>query len=161
MLLVESYDSNFGQRCLMSARRVMEIPPTVPFYIYTANMSAKAVSLPKHMIVISASNVLPHVVHARSVVPDTVDELRFGSMTEKNGGWVETNNVIPSTQLESPISLQKRNTDTLAHISQHSTDCQDESDNQKWPIKLQMMETPTGHSKYRYWTVTIRIMASA
>lgn len=43
----------------------MDLQSGIPFYIYMANISAKARSLPKHMIVASATNALMYIVHGQ------------------------------------------------------------------------------------------------
>lgn len=59
----------------MAIRGVMETLPGVPFYWYIENLSAKPVSLPKHMIVEQATSNLPHVMHAQSdkLKPDSTN----------------------------------------------------------------------------------------
>lgn len=76
----------------------------VPFYIYIACPLEKAVFLLKHMILTSATNTLPRIIHAWGGEPDTLDEPKLYDTTHMNKAWVERSNVRPSTQKETHIS---------------------------------------------------------
>lgn len=76
----------------MSVMVGVEMLLRVPFYIFIANLSVKAVSLPRQSIVSSANNALPHLIYVLSDEPNTLDEPRLDSTTHTNGEWVETNN---------------------------------------------------------------------
>lgn len=82
-------------------------------HIYRAKMSAKAVSLPKHMIVPSATSARTYAVEAQSRDPDTTDEARLDSSAHTSIGKVYTNNVTPSTKTGSLRTFWARNTDNV------------------------------------------------
>lgn len=94
------------------------------------NLSINAVSLPKHMIVASASNDLLHVIHARS------DGSKLDNTTHANGEWVETNNVSPSMQGEMPITPQNQNAHSIVNTVKLPIRCQDQSNMQPQPVKI-------------------------
>lgn len=86
----------------MAITGVKELFQGVPYYIYIANRSAKAVSLMKHIKVATPSSALPHVIYAQRVETDEVDKPRFHSTTHANGEWVEGNKLISSARLQTP-----------------------------------------------------------
>lgn len=69
---------------------VMKIHPSLPFYIYMANLWAKDVSVPSPMIVALANNTLPNIIHAQRDELDTLDEPKQDVMTHTKGEGVET-----------------------------------------------------------------------
>lgn len=88
-LLVETHPTIVERRFPMAARVVMKILRSVRFCTYILSRLAKAASLPKHMVVTLATNILIHVIHALSHDLDTVDKPRFDKSTHANGEWVE------------------------------------------------------------------------
>lgn len=67
--------------------------------IFTSPVSrAKAVYLPKHMIVAPATNALPHIIYARNHEPDNVDEPKLDNTTHANGKRVKTSHGRLSTR---------------------------------------------------------------
>lgn len=56
----------------------------LPFFVYVANLSAKAVSPQKHMIVPSANNAFPHIIHAQKSESDMLDEPKLENKTHAN-----------------------------------------------------------------------------
>lgn len=82
---MKTHSNIFERICSMATKEAMEIFAGAPFYICIAKLSAKSVSLPKHMIVASATNTLSQVTHAWSDKPDTVYEPRLDSTTLANG----------------------------------------------------------------------------
>lgn len=61
LLLVETQFKTVERNGLMAVREVMEILPAVLFYILNANLSTKAIFLPKHMIVTLATNAFSNI----------------------------------------------------------------------------------------------------
>lgn len=55
--------------CSMSARDLKKILPAEPVYVYIANLTAKSFSMLKLMIIISTSNALTCIKHARDDEP--------------------------------------------------------------------------------------------
>lgn len=102
LLFVEIHPSIFEQRCYMATKGVMDILPDVPFYIYIANMSAKAVCQTKCLMVASATNALPHIIHAQSDESDMPDEPKLDNTIHATRAWVRTNNVSLETRMKTP-----------------------------------------------------------
>lgn len=65
----------------MAAIRVIKILPCVPFHIDIANLLAKSASLPKHIIVPSATNALPHTTHELRDETHSLDVLTLDNET--------------------------------------------------------------------------------
>lgn len=86
----------------MADRGVIEILQDVPVYIYIANLSVKAASIPEHMIVASATTSLLYSMHSRSDEPETLKKPILDNTTHTNGERVGTNIIIPSTAKEIP-----------------------------------------------------------
>lgn len=89
-------------------QEVMQILHDVLLGIITANQLAKAVSLRKHMIVASAPNAILNIIYARSDESDKLEEPKLDNTTRPNGNRVETNNVRPSTQRETPFFAEPK-----------------------------------------------------
>lgn len=64
VLIVRTQSRIVKRKCLTAASGAMEILPGVQFYIYIANLLAKAVSLPRNMRVAAETNGLPQIIHA-------------------------------------------------------------------------------------------------
>lgn len=73
----------------------METFPGVLFYILIANVSEKVVSLSNHMVVTSANNALPRIIHASDQEPYKLYKPKPDNKTLPDGEWVEVNNVRP------------------------------------------------------------------
>lgn len=94
LLLMEIHPTFVRRRWSMSTWGVMEILSGMLFYIYAANLLAKAVNLSKQMIVVLTTTALQHFIQARRDEPDAEDSPRFDSTSHADGNWMETNNVI-------------------------------------------------------------------
>lgn len=134
LLLVETHTNIVAQRCSMATRGAMETILGVPFYIYIANLSTKDVYLPKKMIIISETNALPKIIHARS------GEHKLESKKHADREWVESSNVSPSTRRETTKAQLNRNPNNVVSKIQPPMGCQDKRDKKKQPSKVQNME---------------------
>lgn len=121
---------------------------------YNTNLSAKAVCLPKHMIVALEFTTLPHVRHAWSNEPDTVDEPRVDSTTHGNEEWVEKNIGIPWTRMENPITSHNQSADGVVNTIQLSMGCQDQSNKQTHQWKFRKWKKTISKPMYKYQTIT-------
>lgn len=86
----------------------MEILLVVPFHICIAHMLTKAVFLPQHMIVPSATNALSHIVPARRQESSTLDKQKLDNTTHVNEDCAESNNVRPSMRRKNHISTRPK-----------------------------------------------------
>lgn len=67
----------------------MKIFLGLAFYIYMANVSTKAVSLPKHMKVACTTNALPHIIDGLSNESDTMGNPKLDNTTHATEQWVK------------------------------------------------------------------------
>lgn len=91
----------------MATKEVLKILRGAPFYNYIANLLAKAVSLPKHIIVASGNNALSHVIQARIDKQAMLDGRKLENRLQPNG--VDSNNVIPLKRMKNLTSPQNQN----------------------------------------------------
>lgn len=64
LMIVENQPDLAQQSLAMTTRGIMDILPGAPFYVLVANMPARAVSVPKCMVVAPTNNDSPCIVHA-------------------------------------------------------------------------------------------------
>lgn len=77
--VVETHLNVIERRCSTTERRIRDVRSGILFYIYIANISAKAVSLPKHMIVPLQTNSTRYIVCTENDQPDTMGVYRLAS----------------------------------------------------------------------------------
>lgn len=128
LVLLKSHPIIVGRKCFMAACGVMQLLLGVMFYIDMENLLAKAVSLPKYVIVALETNALPHIIDAQSDEPDTLQEPKLDNTTLTKGEWVEIINV-------SPISPQNRNAKNGVNTIQLAIGCQYQWYRQKQNMK--------------------------
>lgn len=92
----------------MGAREVEKVHSSELFYMYIVNLSANAISLPKHTIIPSETNALSHITQARCHEPEMLDRPKLNNRIHTNEKWVETNDVSPSTRKETNISAEPK-----------------------------------------------------
>lgn len=93
----------------------MDILQGVPFYIPIANMLAKAVSLPKYMIVASAPNAPISIVQAQSDEPDISSDTLLDDTAYANIGRVDTNKMTLPIETGSFRPLQSQNINNVVN----------------------------------------------
>lgn len=96
LLLVETHSNRVEQKCLMSARGVMEVFVGVLINIHIEKLSAEAVSQRDHMIFTPATNALSHM-------PEAMDA-DLDNATYVNEEWVGKINVRSSARTKTCIS---------------------------------------------------------
>lgn len=108
LLLVATDPNIIEQQCSVTASGIMNILLGVPFYIYIANMSAKSVLLPKHMMVASATNVATCTVHVQSDRSGTRAEGRLDNTAQADNRRVDKNEMKAQmgTGRSRPLQLQ-------------------------------------------------------
>lgn len=98
---VETHPNIIERRSSITAMGIMDKLPGVPFYILIANMSAKAASQPKYMIVASGTNAPTCHVHAPSDEHDTRGEAWLDNQAIADKRRVDTNIMTPPIEMGS------------------------------------------------------------
>lgn len=81
----------------MGTKRVLEILPGVPLYIFIANLLAKPSFPPNHAIVALTTIAPPHVTRAWSDESITLVGRNLDEIAQANRESMETSDVSPST----------------------------------------------------------------
>lgn len=113
--VVEIHPNIIERQCLINERGIMDIFSGALFYIYIANMSAKALPLPKHTIVASLTKGLICIVNAWSDDSDTRRKSRLENTAYAGIESVDINKRTLPMKTRRIRPLQSQNIDIVVN----------------------------------------------
>lgn len=155
LLLVETHFNIIERRCSIPARGIMDILPAVSFYTHIANMLAKAVSLPKHIIVALATNAsLALYMDEATSLTQWMSSLH--NTTQAYIRYVDTRKMTQPTEIGSLRPLQCQNIDSAVN-SVHYKQAEwrkIQMDKHTKRTEQTVWKKTTGQTKYKCPTIT-------